>query len=38
VGRFREYAQVIRMLWTSDNVTFHGKYVHLDNVSLAIRP
>lgn len=38
VGRFREYVQAIRALWNSDNVTFHGKYVHLENVSLAIRP
>lgn len=38
VGRFREYCQAIRLLWENDHVTFHGKYVHLDDVSLAIRP
>lgn len=38
VPRFREYVQAIRLLWTQDNVTFHGKYVHLDNVSLSVRP
>lgn len=38
VARFREYCEAIRLLWTRDNVTYHGKYVTLDNVSLAIRP
>ena len=38
VGRFREYCQAMRLLWSQDHVTFHGKYVHLDDVSLAIRP
>ena len=38
VGRFREYCQAMRLLWSQDHVTFHGKYIHLDDVSLAIRP
>ncbi len=38
VGRFREYVQAMRLLFAADHVTFHGQYVHLDDVSLSIRP
>ncbi|MGE0417043.1 MAG: LLM class flavin-dependent oxidoreductase [Acetobacteraceae bacterium] len=38
VGRFREYVQAMRLLFAGDHVTFHGKYIHLDDVSLSIRP
>ncbi len=38
VPRFREYIDVIRRLWTEDRVTFHGKYIHLDDVGLSLRP
>ncbi|MEI7712337.1 MAG: LLM class flavin-dependent oxidoreductase [Rhodospirillales bacterium] len=38
VGRFKEYVEVIRQLWTGDHVTFHGKYITLDDVSLSMRP
>ena len=38
VGRFKEYVEVIRQLWAGDHVTFHGKYITLDDVSLSMRP
>ncbi len=38
VGRFKEYIEVIRRLWAGDHVTFHGKYIKLDDVSLSMRP
>ena len=38
VPRFREYIEVMRRLWTEDSVTFHGKYLHFDNISLSLRP
>ena len=38
VSRFREYIEVMRRLWTEDSVTFHGKYLHFDNISLSLRP
>ncbi len=38
VGRFKEYIEVIRRLWAGDHVTFHGKYIKLDDVSLSLRP
>jgi alkanesulfonate monooxygenase SsuD/methylene tetrahydromethanopterin reductase-like flavin-dependent oxidoreductase (luciferase family) len=30
--------EVIRRLWTEDGVTFHGKFFHLDKVSMAPKP
>ena len=38
VGRFVESLEVIRRLWTEDGVTFHGKFFHLDKVSMAPKP
>ena len=38
VPRFKEYIEVIRRLWAGDHVTFHGKYIRLDDVSLSMRP
>ncbi len=38
VPRFREYIEVMRRLWTGDRVTFHGKYIKLDDISLSMRP
>lgn len=38
VPRFREYLQAMRLLLTQDHVTFHGKYIKLDDVSLSLRP
>lgn len=36
--RLMEGLQVIRKLWTEDNVTFHGQHFHLDGVSIAPKP
>ena len=38
VPRFREYVQAMRLLLHGDHVTFRGKYVKLDDVSLSMRP
>lgn len=38
VPRFREYIEVMRRLWTEERVTFHGKYLHFDDIGLSIRP
>lgn len=38
VPRFREYVQAMRLLLSGDHVTFHGKYIKLDDVSLSLRP
>ena len=38
VPRFKEYVEAMRRLWAGDHVTYHGKYVHLDDVSLSLRP
>ncbi len=37
-GRLTEMVQIMRRLWTEDNVTFHGKHFHLDGVTLQPRP
>jgi len=37
-GRLVEGLQIIRRLWSEDDVTFHGKYFHLDKVSMAPKP
>jgi len=37
-GRMVEGLEVIRRLWTEDAVTFHGKFFHLDKVSMAPKP
>ncbi len=28
----------MRLLWTQERVTFHGKYLHLDDIGLSLRP
>ena len=38
VPRFREYVQAMRLLFTGEHVTFHGKYITLDDVSISLRP
>jgi alkanesulfonate monooxygenase SsuD/methylene tetrahydromethanopterin reductase-like flavin-dependent oxidoreductase (luciferase family) len=38
VPRFREYIEVMRRLWTQERVTFHGKYLHFDDIGLSLRP
>ncbi len=38
VPRFREYVRAMRLLLTGEHVTFHGKYVNLDDVSISMRP
>lgn len=38
VPRLREYVQAMRLLLNGDHVTFHGKYIKLDDVSLSMRP
>ena len=38
LSRFLEALEVVKRLWTEEQVTFHGKHVHLDNVSLTTRP
>ena len=37
-GRLVEGLQVIRKLWSEDNVTFHGEFFHLDGVTIAPKP
>jgi len=37
-GRLVESLEVIRRLWNEDEVTFHGKYFHLDKVTMAPKP
>ena len=38
VGRFLESLELVRRLWTEDEVTHHGRHFHLDNATCAIRP
>jgi probable F420-dependent oxidoreductase len=38
VSRLRENLAVMRKLWTEPNVTFHGRYYHLDNVNMEPKP
>jgi len=37
-SRTDEALEIIRLLWTHDQVTYAGKYATLDNVSIAPRP
>ncbi len=37
-GRLVESLEIIRRLWSEDNVSFHGKYFQLDKVSMAPKP
>jgi probable F420-dependent oxidoreductase len=38
VSRTEEAVQVMRLLWTQDHVTFHGKHFTLNNVSVQPKP
>jgi alkanesulfonate monooxygenase SsuD/methylene tetrahydromethanopterin reductase-like flavin-dependent oxidoreductase (luciferase family) len=38
VSRLRENLTVMRQLWTESQVTFHGRYYHMDNVSMEPKP
>jgi probable F420-dependent oxidoreductase len=38
VSRLRENLTVMRKLWTEQNVTFHGRYYHLDQVKMEPKP
>ena len=37
-GRTDEAIQVLRLLWSEDNVTFHGKYFTLNDVTVQPKP
>ena len=36
--RFEEGVELITKLWAGDEVTFHGRFYHVDRVRLAMRP
>ncbi len=38
VSRFQEGLSVMRRLWAERDVTFHGRYYHLDNVNIDPKP
>lgn len=38
VGRFRESLEIIKRLWTEDEVSFHGKHFHVTGASARPRP
>jgi alkanesulfonate monooxygenase SsuD/methylene tetrahydromethanopterin reductase-like flavin-dependent oxidoreductase (luciferase family) len=38
VGRLEEGIEVMKLLWTSDRVTFKGRFFELDDVDVHIRP
>jgi len=38
VGRFREQVSLIRTLWSQERVTHQGRFYHLDNARLGVRP
>ncbi len=38
VRRFREEVDVIRALWTQDKVSYHGRFYHLDDGTMAPKP
>ena len=38
VSRFRESLALMRKLWTEDNVTHHGRYYDMDNVTVLPKP
>jgi len=37
-GRLSETIEILKLLWTQDRVTYHGKYFTLDDVAVHIRP
>jgi probable F420-dependent oxidoreductase len=38
VARFREQIELIRALWSQEKVTHHGRFYHLDDAKLGVRP
>lgn len=38
VPRFREYIEVMRLLWSQDRASYHGKYLNFDDIGLSLRP
>lgn len=38
VARFRESMDLIRALWSHDKISHHGRFYHLDNARLGMRP
>ena len=38
VGRFREQIELIRALWGQERTTHHGRFYHLDDAGLGVRP
>jgi len=38
VPRFVEYIDVMRRLLSEDNVTYRGRYVNFDNITLSLKP
>ncbi len=38
VARFREQLDLIRALWSQQKVTHNGRFYHLENASLGVRP
>jgi probable F420-dependent oxidoreductase len=38
VARFREQVELIRALWSQKKVTHHGRFYHLDDAGLGVRP
>ena len=36
--RFEEIAEILRLLWTKNDVSYCGEYIHLDNVNLQPKP
>lgn len=37
-ARLRECIAILRQIWTSQDVTFDGKYYHLKNLNMMLRP
>src|SRR5262249_23558530 len=37
-ARFEEYLAVLRALWTEDRVTFHGRWIHIDDAAFFPKP
>ncbi|MQA04483.1 MAG: LLM class flavin-dependent oxidoreductase [Streptosporangiales bacterium] len=37
-GRLEEYMHILRRLWTEDNVTFEGRYLSFEDVSVNPKP
>ena len=38
VSRFEEGIRLMKALWTQEQVTFHGRFWHMDGVSISPRP